>query len=419
MLFAGSVASSSYSGFATITFLGSFVALMLPILIYWLGVWIWGEGYLFGLIKKPFKFLSKFKGQAEALDALSPKNNPWRRFWARYVDYIFWGLIFGFSMGLGSRISKTVDAFTPDNEALFGMLIIISWCVVEPILLSLFGSTPGKWLLKIQLRGVDGKKLSFGSALRRSWGVLLKGMALGFPIISFATLYSSYTNLKNTGSTKWDDEADTHITINKLSSARGWLILILVGAILGQVTDYNMAQKNVARGIEIGKTYQQKRTQILQSYLNYIDKAVQDTLNPKHFEEQLQSRADFSKNFSNIDNFVTATETNVSDTYSGFEREWHALSIPQSYDQTVLGSYFQQKESSLKLIHSMFANEHAKVETLKKLTLLLIIEQGRYAIQNDQFIFDNHDTLQEYNKYIAELNGEIQKGNGLLKELQK
>lgn len=36
-------------------FLGIFVFLNLPILLYWLGFWIWGDGYLFKLVSWPFK----------------------------------------------------------------------------------------------------------------------------------------------------------------------------------------------------------------------------------------------------------------------------------------------------------------------------------------------------------------------------
>ncbi|MBI4031879.1 MAG: hypothetical protein HY370_09390 [Proteobacteria bacterium] len=49
-LIAGSTAEG-YSGFQFGTFLGVLVVLNLPVLIYWLGFWIWGNGYIWRVVK--------------------------------------------------------------------------------------------------------------------------------------------------------------------------------------------------------------------------------------------------------------------------------------------------------------------------------------------------------------------------------
>ncbi len=54
MLIAGGLAQE-YSSFNFLTFLGAFTVLNLPLLMYWLGFWIWGDGYIF----KGISFLSK------------------------------------------------------------------------------------------------------------------------------------------------------------------------------------------------------------------------------------------------------------------------------------------------------------------------------------------------------------------------
>ena len=58
MLFAGGMANS-YSGFQTSTFLGVSVFLNFPLLLYWLGFWIWGDGYLIRFVLWPFSMLKK------------------------------------------------------------------------------------------------------------------------------------------------------------------------------------------------------------------------------------------------------------------------------------------------------------------------------------------------------------------------
>jgi len=59
-LFAGA-AAQEYSSFNFLTFLGVLVFLNLPTLLYWLGFWIWGDGYIF----KGFSFLLKKIGFRE------------------------------------------------------------------------------------------------------------------------------------------------------------------------------------------------------------------------------------------------------------------------------------------------------------------------------------------------------------------
>lgn len=67
-LFAGG-AAQDYSSFNFLTFLGVLVFLNLPTLLYWLGFWIWGDGYLFNAISWPFKkiFTNKKEGQEASI----------------------------------------------------------------------------------------------------------------------------------------------------------------------------------------------------------------------------------------------------------------------------------------------------------------------------------------------------------------
>jgi hypothetical protein len=59
-LFSGLIAGDSYSGFSFGAFLGVSTALNFPLLIYWLGFWVWGEGYLFKTFKYIFGRFSKY-----------------------------------------------------------------------------------------------------------------------------------------------------------------------------------------------------------------------------------------------------------------------------------------------------------------------------------------------------------------------
>lgn len=57
-MFVAGGAADSYSGFKFSVFLGVTAILSLPLLLYWLGFWIWGDGYIRRIVLWPF---SKFK----------------------------------------------------------------------------------------------------------------------------------------------------------------------------------------------------------------------------------------------------------------------------------------------------------------------------------------------------------------------
>ena len=62
----------------------------------------------------------------------------------------------------------------------------------EPLLLHLWGTTPGKWVFGLSVRDEDGQKLTLRTALARTLGVFVHGMGGGIP---FYDLYRSYTVL--------------------------------------------------------------------------------------------------------------------------------------------------------------------------------------------------------------------------------
>ena len=90
------------------------------------------------------------------------------------------------------------------NNLLLGMLVVFVWIAIETVLLSTWGTTPGKWLLGITLRTRQGGKLDAGAALRRSFNVWLKGLGLGIPIVCLITLAASHKRLTKQGETSWD-----------------------------------------------------------------------------------------------------------------------------------------------------------------------------------------------------------------------
>ena len=143
---------------------------------------------------------------------------PWVRFWARFLDYTI------ASCGIG--VPVTVMLFLLTSEApninartvadirlielqaeiwwkmlsyVSAVLALFAWAFIEALLLSTWGTTPGKWLFRVSIISDSGDRLTYRRALGRSLLVYLKGVGLGLPLVSFITQIVAYFNLKHEG----------------------------------------------------------------------------------------------------------------------------------------------------------------------------------------------------------------------------
>lgn len=154
---------------------------------------------------------------------------PWTRYFARLTDIYLFSIIVGIMAALYAPSILNV----PDVVLTIG--ILFAWVFQESILLTNCGTTPGKWLFKINVRDSRGRKLSFSDALNRSFSVLFKGFGAGVPFISLFALLSSKSKLKRDGITSWDEEGGYVVTHEKIGVARSIVIAAIIVAILSLI----------------------------------------------------------------------------------------------------------------------------------------------------------------------------------------
>ena len=124
----------------------------------------------------------------KAIDASPQVFRPWRRFWARMFDWWLCGRLWF----LLQMVVFNIDAVT--RSATFGRVVIdivmqiILMLLLEPLFLSRWGTTPGKWLLGLYVTHESGRKLTYTEALHRTSGVLMSGMGLAIPIYDLVRL---------------------------------------------------------------------------------------------------------------------------------------------------------------------------------------------------------------------------------------
>ncbi|HEY8910211.1 MAG TPA: RDD family protein [Desulfosporosinus sp.] len=159
---------------------------------------------------------------------------PWVRFWARMIDITVVSMIVGLLVGI----------FIPHGlgwEQVSIVIRIISAILLESLLLSTWGMTPGKSLLQVYVRDPQGRKLNFSQAIKRSISAWAWGLGFGIPIASLILAYMSYDHLQEKGVVKWDIEGGTLVSHKKIGIPR---IAVVVSLFIGFV----MLESSILQG---------------------------------------------------------------------------------------------------------------------------------------------------------------------------
>lgn len=149
---------------------------------------------------------------------------PWVRYWARSADFLVFCLVGGIiAMIIWPQLGET-------NDTLLGIILLLAYNFVEPMMLASLGTTPFKWLLCIRVRNHDDTKLSYLRGLHRTFSVWLRGQGLGVPLIALFTCISSYKRLTTDGITSWDSDGGFTVSHQTVS---WWRWLVFIGFISG------------------------------------------------------------------------------------------------------------------------------------------------------------------------------------------
>ncbi len=155
----------------------------------------------------------------------SVKVHPWMRHFARLLD------VFLFSALIGAFGLIPEDA----NDMLLAVIVLAAWIPIEALLISTWGTTPGKWMFNTVVRDSEGQKLDFSKAFNRSGNVYVRGIGLGIPIITLFTEVAAYNKLTKEGATSWDQEKGYKVIHNKISALK-LIVSILVIVVVVIIT---------------------------------------------------------------------------------------------------------------------------------------------------------------------------------------
>lgn len=139
-------------------------------------------------------------------------THPWIRFLARMLDLnaytLLWTafaqLILRFNSG-NLKLGNLLDSFIA-----FGIMLLL-----EPLLLSTWGTTPGKWVFGLVVRDSEGNKLDYRKAAARTWGVIGSGCGYNIPFYNLYCFYKSYRKCSDFKPLPWEEDGSYSIKDTK------------------------------------------------------------------------------------------------------------------------------------------------------------------------------------------------------------
>ncbi len=163
-----------------------------------------------------------------------PPAGPWRRFFARTID--FWVL----SLPTGFLVARMLAAYSPGfalwiqspgSTVAFGWLVAPIVLAVEALVFALFGTTLGKGLLGVKVTTSGAGRVSGLQYLKRQLGVYWYALGTGFPLVSLFTMARQYGHLK-AGRPTWYDSGRFSVRAPRLGIVRGLLSVVVIFALL-------------------------------------------------------------------------------------------------------------------------------------------------------------------------------------------
>ena len=171
-------------------------------------------------------FRSSFEDPEEAVVVEPPplpnRPRPIIRFWARWFDFHLYG-----ALVFGAMHVFEVDLRAALESPMFHVTWLLPWLMLEAIALHLWKTTPGKWLLAIEVQKPGGERLILGEALLRGFRVYVLGLGMMlwiFPLIGQA--FGLWYTLRF-GESAWDRLAGNEARVGKQTGPRVAAFILL------------------------------------------------------------------------------------------------------------------------------------------------------------------------------------------------
>lgn len=188
-------------------------------------------------------------------DTLPKEHFPWQRFFARLLDAqiyrSLWVLILpalGFNMLKSSR----------GGVLFLELLTLGTMFLLEPLLLSRFGTTPGKWLFGLRVTSPDGRRLTYAEGRERTAYLFWYGIRLNLPFFRLYRLHVSYTDEQQEKELPWEDRSEQTILDHagwRFAAAAALAVLLIAGGVLRVLLPYGPTHRGELTIAQFAENY--------------------------------------------------------------------------------------------------------------------------------------------------------------------
>ena len=146
---------------------------------------------------EPEQYLAALDQDTPVEDAPPRLNLPWRRYWARVLDYSLVAL----------AVDRLLELFPMWSYPRLPLYLLVM-LLVEPLVLMMFATTPGKAIFGIRVTDPEGKRLNYAAGIERTWSVLWDGMGMNIPLLGWYFEYKSLQEAEEEITLPWEWESD-------------------------------------------------------------------------------------------------------------------------------------------------------------------------------------------------------------------
>lgn len=193
--------------------------------------------------------LSRRPGGAPDLpreDAEPKVTSPIRRLLARGIDYMAYFFLSGILLTAVFRVNISQES--GGAEVLAGILSVLMMFFLEPLLLRLFGSTLGKFVLGLSVTDREEGRLSYREGLLRVWNIFLYGLGLCLPFVRIYRLWKSYRACDQGETLPWEWDSVMHLREDRFWLRCGSFVAACLVLTNGLSLSLALAQRPPHRG---------------------------------------------------------------------------------------------------------------------------------------------------------------------------
>ncbi|MFV3130669.1 RDD family protein [Niveispirillum sp. KHB5.9] len=149
------------------------------------------------------------------------RAGPWSRYLATILDLSLVNITLLLSLMLMGYWGKNLQIALSLNICVLPITLLLLGISVAAT-----GTTPGKALLGLRLRQLDGRRPDIATLAQRQIQLWVQGFALGIPIIGLFFMYFAKKRVDRAWRTKWDGACGLDVYQDRHDTARFSLVLL-------------------------------------------------------------------------------------------------------------------------------------------------------------------------------------------------